>query len=142
MWNNHIGVKTSSDVRHRHAKRGSSRYTAQTSRDYVIARLGQSCRRLWYLSVEDSRPFGAQTMIGTVIGQGMIALVRKPPKQEMYPQQKEFNTAVNSIRYKIERTIANLKTWRTLHTDYRRPLHTFPETISAIIALEFYRMSL
>ena len=35
-----------------------------------------------------------------------------------------------------------LKTWRTLHTDYRRPLRTFPETISTIIALEFYRMSL
>jgi hypothetical protein len=76
------------------------------------------------------------------IGLGMLTPVRKPPKQEMHPQQKEFNTAVNSIRYKIERTIANLKTWRTLHTDYRRPLHTFPETISAIIALEFYRMSL
>ncbi|HTE68459.1 MAG TPA: transposase, partial [Actinomycetes bacterium] len=40
-----------------------------------------------------------------------------------------FNTAVNKIRYLIERTIANLKTWRILHTDYRRPLSTFTTTI-------------
>ena len=60
----------------------------------------------------------------------------------MHPHHKVLNTSVNKIRYQIERTIANLKTWRTLHTDYRRPLRTFPETISTIIALEFYRMSL
>ncbi|MDQ3402066.1 MAG: transposase, partial [Actinomycetota bacterium] len=34
--------------------------------------------------------------------------------------------------------IANLKTWRILHTDYRRPLATFDTTISAVIALYFY----
>ena len=49
------------------------------------------------------------------------------------------NTQVNSIRYQIERTIAHLKTWRILHTDYRRPLHTFAETTTTVIALEFYR---
>ena len=38
----------------------------------------------------------------------------------------------------IERTIANLKTWRILHTDYRRPLSTFTETITTVIALHFY----
>ncbi|WP_404825150.1 hypothetical protein [Propionibacterium acidifaciens] len=37
--------------------------------------------------------------------------------------------------------MANLKTWRTLHTGHRRPLHTFPETITAIIALEFFKNS-
>jgi hypothetical protein len=25
-----------------------------------------------------------------------------------------------------------------MHTDYRRPLATFPETISAVVALHFY----
>ena len=34
--------------------------------------------------------------------------------------------------------IANFKTWRIMHTDYRRPLATFPETISAVVALHFY----
>ena len=41
----------------------------------------------------------------------------------------------------IERTIANLKTWRILHTDYRRPVTTFSETISTVIALTFYQMA-
>jgi len=45
---------------------------------------------------------------------------------------------VNKIRYVIERVIANFKTWRIMHTDYRRPLDTFKETISAVVALQFY----
>jgi Transposase DDE domain len=49
------------------------------------------------------------------------------------------NTAINKIRWRIEQTIANLKTWRILHTDYRRPLATFADTISAVIGLQFYR---
>lgn len=73
------------------------------------------------------------------IGLGMITPVRKPAGGELHDSQKKFNTQVSSIRYKIERAIANLKTWRILHTDYRRPLRTFPETISTVLALEFYR---
>jgi transposase len=75
------------------------------------------------------------------IGLGMITLQRKLPGERLREDQKEFNKAVSQIRYKIERVIANLKTWRIIHTDYRRPHHTHPETISAVIALEFYRMS-
>jgi hypothetical protein len=36
-------------------------------------------------------------------------------------------TEINKIRYLIERAIANLKTWRVLHLDYRRPLASFAE---------------
>jgi len=36
--------------------------------------------------------------------------------------------------------IANFKTWRIMHTDYRRPLATFTTTISAVIALHFYKI--
>jgi hypothetical protein len=49
------------------------------------------------------------------------------------------NTAINKIRWRIEQKIANLKTWRILHADYRRPLATFADTISAVIGLQFYR---
>jgi len=28
-----------------------------------------------------------------------------------------------------------------MHTDYRRPLETFPETISAVVALHFYAIA-
>jgi hypothetical protein len=41
----------------------------------------------------------------------------------------------------IERVIANFKTRRIMHTDYRRPLATFPETISAVVALHFYTIA-
>ena len=72
------------------------------------------------------------------IGNDMITPIRKPPHRDLLDWEKEFNTGVNKIRYLIERTIANLKTWRILHTDYRRPLSTFNTTISTVIALHFY----
>ena len=61
-----------------------------------------------------------------------------PVDRELLDWEKEFNTGVNKIRYVIERVIANFKTWRIMHTDYRRPLDTFKETISAVVALQFY----
>ena len=69
----------------------------------------------------------------------MITPIRKPPHRELLGWEKEFNAAINKIRWRIEQTIANLKTWRILHTDYRRPLTTFTDTISAVIGLQFYR---
>ena len=52
--------------------------------------------------------------------------------------EKQFNTQINKIRYVIEQIIANFKTWRIMHTDYRRPLATFATTIAAVIGLHFY----
>jgi hypothetical protein len=45
------------------------------------------------------------------------------------------------IRYLIEQVIANFKTWRIMHTDYRRPLDTFDTTISAVVGLHFSKMA-
>jgi len=75
------------------------------------------------------------------IGNDMITPFRKPAGGVLLDWQKEFNTAVNKIRYVIEQVIAHFKTWRIMHTDYRRPIETFPETISAVIGLHFYRMA-
>jgi hypothetical protein len=72
------------------------------------------------------------------VGNDMITPIKKPVHRGLLDWEKEFNTGVNKIRYLIERTIANLKTWRILHTDYRRPLTTFTTTISTVIALHFY----
>ena len=47
-------------------------------------------------------------------------------------------TRVNKIRYVVEQVITNFKTWRIMHTDYRRPLSTFSPTISTVVALNFY----
>ena len=59
----------------------------------------------------------------------MITPKRKPLNLPLHPDDKAYNKTVNQVRYKIERVIANIKTWRVLHTGYRRPLDTFPETI-------------
>ncbi len=71
-------------------------------------------------------------------GQGMITPIKKPAHRDLLDWEKEFNTQVNKIRALIERVIANFKTWRIMHTDYRRPITTFQETISTVIALHFW----
>lgn len=73
------------------------------------------------------------------VGNGMITPFKKPAGGELLEWQKEFNTQVNKIRWIVEQAIANFKTWRSMHTDYRRPIDTFAEVISAVIGLEFYR---
>ncbi len=75
------------------------------------------------------------------LGNGMTTPIRKPADRDLLDWEKEFNTQVNKIRYLIEQTIAHLKTWRILHTDYRRPLATFTATITTVIALHFYTLT-
>jgi transposase len=72
-------------------------------------------------------------------GSGAITPIKKPIGGELSHADKTYNTQVNRIRYVVERAIANLKTWRILHTDYRRPIATFRETITAVIGLHFYQ---
>ncbi|SYZ34650.1 Harbinger transposase-derived nuclease domain, partial [Propionibacterium australiense] len=74
-------------------------------------------------------------------GLGMITPERKPVHGELTENQKQYNRTINKLRAPVERAIANLKTWRILHTGYRRPIHTFPQTITTVIALEFYKNS-
>jgi hypothetical protein len=71
----------------------------------------------------------------------MITPYKKPSGGELLNWQKEFNTQVNKIRYIVEQVIGNFKTWRIMHTDYRRPLATFSATISTVIALHFYKIA-
>jgi hypothetical protein len=73
------------------------------------------------------------------VGNGVITPVRKPGFRELLGWEKEFNKQVNKIRAVIERVIADFKTWRIMHTDYRRPIETFAATISAVIGLHFWR---
>jgi hypothetical protein len=67
----------------------------------------------------------------------MITPFKKPEGGELLDWQKEFNKRVNKIRHVVKQVIANFKTWRIMHNDYRRPLATFPRTISAVVALHF-----
>ena len=67
----------------------------------------------------------------------MITPTRKPAHGELADTDKRNNTAINRVRYLIERVIANLKIWRVLHTDYRRPYNTSETTIQAVTGLIF-----
>jgi hypothetical protein len=73
------------------------------------------------------------------VGTGTLTPFKKPAHRDLLDWEKTFNTEINKIRYVIEQIIANLKTWRILHTDDRRPLATFTTTIAAVIGLHFYR---
>jgi hypothetical protein len=75
------------------------------------------------------------------VGNGMVTPFKKPIFRGLLDWEKTFNMAINKIRYVIEQVIANFKTWRILHTDYRRPLPTFATTISAVVGLHFYLRS-
>jgi hypothetical protein len=72
------------------------------------------------------------------VGSGMITPVRKSKGGELKPLEKKYNQSITKVRWVVEQAIANFKAWRIMHTDYRRPLETFPETISAVTALHFF----
>jgi hypothetical protein len=48
---------------------------------------------------------------------------------------------VTCVRAPVERAVAQLKTWRILFTDYRRPLETFASSFRAAIGLYFFKES-
>ena len=75
------------------------------------------------------------------VGNGMTTPYKKHLCRDLTDWEKNYNTQVNKIRYVIEQAIANFKTWRIMHTDYRRPLSTFSTTISTVVALHFYLTS-
>ncbi len=75
------------------------------------------------------------------IGRGMITPIKKIKGSEQLDWQKDFNSAINGIRAVVERVIANLKNWRVLHVDYRRPFDSFGTTVSAAIGLLFYSLA-
>jgi hypothetical protein len=72
------------------------------------------------------------------IGTGIATPFRKPAGGELLDWQKDLNTAINKIRYVIERAIAHFKTWRCMHTDYRRPRRAYATAFSAVRALHFF----
>lgn len=74
------------------------------------------------------------------LGTGITTPFRKPAGGELLEWQKEFNTTINKIRYVIERAIAHFKTWRCLHTDYRRPRRTYATAFNAVRALHFFKL--
>jgi len=74
-------------------------------------------------------------------GSGFITPFKKPQGGELLDWQKEFNAQVNRLRAPVERAIAHLKSWRILHTDYRRPLRTYTTSYRAAVGLYFFKLN-
>ena len=72
----------------------------------------------------------------------MITPHKKPPNSELSEAAQEANKSISRIRQVVEQTIAHIKAWRILHTDYRRPLHTFEQTITAALSLYVFKTTL
>lgn len=71
----------------------------------------------------------------------IITPVRKPEDRDLYMREHDYNNQISSLRAPVERAIANLKTWRILFADYRRPLQTFLSSFRAAIGLYFFKES-
>lgn len=82
--------------------------------------------------------FGDKGFIGTDY---ITTPIRKPEHRELYIREKEYNAEVSSHRAPIERAVAQLKTWRILFTDYRRPLESFRDSFNAAIGLYFFKLT-
>jgi len=74
-------------------------------------------------------------------GSGYITPIKKPEIRELLGWEKEFNADVSSLRAPVERAIAHIKSWRILHTDYRRPLRTYLTSFRAAIGLYFFKLT-
>jgi transposase len=74
-------------------------------------------------------------------GTGYVTPVKKPKGGELLMREEEYNSWVSGLRAAVERAVANIKTWRILHTDYRRPLKTYKSSFNAAIGLYFFELS-
>ena len=76
------------------------------------------------------------------VGRGMITPHKKPPTANSTRRRRRPTGASTGSAGPKERTIAHIKSWRILHTDYRRPLHTFEQTITAALSLYVFKTTL
>ena len=82
--------------------------------------------------------FGDKGFIGTSY---ITTPIRKPKSRKLLDWEKEWNRQVSSFRAPVERAIADLKAWRALFTDHRRPLDTFETSFRAATGLYFFKAS-
>jgi len=71
-------------------------------------------------------------------GTGVITPRKKRAGQQLAKSDRARNASIDKIRWVIEQANAHIKTWRILHTDYRRPLHTYAQAFRTIRALIFF----
>ncbi len=73
-------------------------------------------------------------------GTSLVTPRKKPygPLGELSLADNFCRREMSSLRAPVERAFAHLKSWRILHTDYRRPYATYRSAYNATRALFFY----
>jgi DDE superfamily endonuclease/Helix-turn-helix of DDE superfamily endonuclease len=94
---------------------------------------GSECEMILKLAGD---AIGDKGFIGTDY---IITPVRKPKDRDLSLSEHDYNNQISSLRAPVERAVANLKTWRFLFMDYRRPLKTFLSSFRAAIGLYFFK---
>jgi len=70
-------------------------------------------------------------------GTGAISPAKTPVGGQLTKSDHQRNTSLNKIRWAIEAANVHIKTWRILHSDYRRSFRTHTQAFRAIRALIF-----
>ncbi len=72
---------------------------------------------------------------------GMATPRKTPPGGELSRNDKKCNAELSALRAPIERLVAHFKSWRILHTDYRRPYSTYRDAYDAARGLFFFSIT-
>ena len=75
------------------------------------------------------------------IGLGLLTPTQRTPGVKMRAAVKENNHRINRLRSVVERAIAQIKTWRVLHSGFRRLLSAYGRVFSVVRALIFFAAS-
>jgi DDE superfamily endonuclease len=103
-------------------------------KEHDMAKLaGSECEMILKLAGD---VIGDEGFIGTDY---IMTPVRKPKGCDLSMSEHDFNNQISSLRAPVERAVGNLKTWRILFTDYRRPLKAFLSSFRAAIGLYFFK---
>lgn len=72
------------------------------------------------------------------VGLGLLTPVKRRPGITMSAAHRGNNRMINRLRSVVERVIAQLKTWRVLHSGFRRPLGSYARVFAVVRGLVFY----
>lgn len=72
------------------------------------------------------------------VGLGLLTPVKRRSGVKMPKAVKDNNRVINGLRSVVERVIGNIKTWRVLHTGFRRPLDVYGRVFAVVRGLIFF----
>ena len=75
------------------------------------------------------------------IGLGLLTSVKRKPGVRMRAAVRENNRRIIRLRSVVERVIAQVKTWKVLHSGFRRPLSSYGKVFSVARSLMFVAVS-